>query len=72
MIGATVQDPPYVFADAPRRTSRLRTAVGDPGFPLVPMDIDNVDAGGTLESIAGTTNDDPGGHFDAAVVVIRP
>ncbi|HEU4927516.1 MAG TPA: hypothetical protein VFT24_10730 [Vicinamibacterales bacterium] len=72
VIGATVQDPPYVFADAPRRTSRLRTAVGDPGFPLVPMDVANVDAGGTLESIAGTTNDDPGGHFDAAVVVIRP
>lgn len=72
VIGATVQDPPYTFADAPTRTSKLRTQVGDPGFPLAPMGVANVDAGGTLEPIAGTTNDDPGGHFDAAVVVIHP
>jgi outer membrane protein assembly factor BamB len=72
VIGATVQDPPYVFDGAPTRTSRLRTTVGDPAFPLAPLDVANVDAGGTVEPIAGTTNDDPGGHFDAAVIVIRP
>ena len=70
VIGATVQDPAYVFRKAPARTSRLRVVVGDPNVPVVDVAVVAVDAGGTVEPIAGTTNDDPG--FDAAVVVIRP
>jgi hypothetical protein len=70
VIGATVQDPPYAFLKAPTHTSRLRVVVGDPGFSLVSLAVDNVTAGGTVEPVAGTTNDDPG--FDAAVIVIRP
>jgi len=70
VIGATVLDPPYVFRKAPTRTSRLKVVVGDPNVPVVAVAVVAVDAGGTLEPIAGTTNDDPG--FDGAVVVIRP
>jgi hypothetical protein len=44
--------------------------VGDPNFPLVLLDAAVVDAGGRVEPIAGTTNDDPG--FDAALLIIRP
>ena len=70
VIGATVLDPPYVFRKASTRTARLKVVVGDPGVPVVAVDVVAVDAGGTVEPIAGTTNDDPG--FDSAVVVIRP
>jgi DNA-binding beta-propeller fold protein YncE len=70
VIGATVLDPPYVFRKAPTRTSRLKVVVGDPNVPVVELGVVAVDAGGTVEPIAGTTNDDPG--FDGAVVVIRP
>ena len=70
VIGATVQDPPYLFRKASTRTSRLKVVVGDPNAAVTPLDIAAADAGGTVEAIAGTTNDDPG--FDAAVVVIRP
>lgn len=70
VIGATVQDPPYTYERAPRRTSRIRTIVDDPGLPLVPVDMAAVAAGGTVALVAGSTNDDPG--FDAAIVVLRP
>jgi hypothetical protein len=70
VIGATVQDPPRAFLRGPTRTSRLKVVVGDPNSPLLSLDAGVVDAGGTVEPVAGTTNDDPG--FDAAVVVIRP
>lgn len=72
VIGATVQDGPYAFAKAARHTSRLKVVVRDPGFSLVSYDLAAVDAFGSVEFVAGTTNDDPGGHFDAAVVVITP
>ena len=68
VIGATVQDPPRAFLRAPTLSFEVR--VGDPNSPLMSLDSAVMDAGGTVEPVAGTTNDDPG--FDAAVVVIRP
>lgn len=70
VIGATVQDPPYAFLKAPTHTSKIKVVVADPNFSLVSLDVVAVNAGGTLEPVAGTKNDDPG--FDAAFIVIRP
>ena len=41
-----------------------------PSFPLVSVPSGVMDAGGVVEPIAGTTNDDPG--VDAALLVIAP
>jgi uncharacterized delta-60 repeat protein len=69
-LGATAENPPYTFQDAPMKTSRLRGAVATPTFAF--QDV----AGATAE--AGGTTADPGNHspgeggFEAALVRIGP
>lgn len=70
VIGAIAEEPPYSFLRAPTRTSRDKTVLGAPDFPLVSVASGVMNAGGSVEPIFGTTNDDPG--FDAAVLVITP
>jgi DNA-binding beta-propeller fold protein YncE len=70
VIGAVAEEPPYAFLRARARTSKEKTVLGVPDFPLVSADSGVMDAGGTVAPIAGTTNDDPG--FDAALLIIRP
>jgi hypothetical protein len=69
VIGGTAEDPPYAFLRAPTHAARDRAVLGTPNFPLVSVASGVVAAGGVVEPIAGTTNDDPG--FDAALLVIR-
>jgi hypothetical protein len=70
VIGATAEDPPYSFLSAPTHVSKEKALLGTPNFPLVSVESGVREAGGVVETIAGTTNDDPG--FDAAVLVIAP
>lgn len=61
---------PLTVAKAPTHTSRDKAVLGAPDFPLMSVESGVMDAGGIVEPIAGTTNDDPG--FDAVVLVIAP
>lgn len=70
VIGATAEEPPYSLLGASRRVSKERALLGVPDFPLISVDSGVTDAQGVVETVAGTTNDDPG--FDAALVVIAP
>jgi len=70
VIGATAEEPPYSFLRAPTNTSRDKAVLGTPNSPLVSVESGVMNAGGAVESIAGTTNDDPG--FDAGLLVIAP
>lgn len=70
VIGGTAEQPPYAFQAAPPRASKDRAVLGTPNFPLVAVESGVTAAGGVVETIAGTTNDDPG--FDAALLAIAP
>ena len=70
VLGATAEEPPYSFLGAPMRVSKDRTTLETPAIPLISVGSGVMSAGGLVEAIAGTTNDDPG--FDAAVLGIAP
>jgi uncharacterized delta-60 repeat protein len=70
VIGATAEEPPYSFLGASMRLSKDRITLETPDFPLISVESGVTSAGGVVEPIAGTTNDDPG--FDAALLGIAP
>jgi hypothetical protein len=70
VIGGLAEEPPYSFLSANGRLAKEKAVLGVPNFPLVSVESGVQDAGGVVEPIAGTTNDDPG--FDAVLLVVTP
>jgi hypothetical protein len=69
-LGATTETASHVFQRASSKTSRLRGTVTTPATPLADAVGTSVDAGGTVDTPAGTSPG--GGGFDAALIRIAP